>query len=448
MRQFRGFTLIETIIVVALIAGAMTVALTIWTQRAREQTADSFVAQAATEMAMLARATTSYFTTERVATLTDNVTAELPIGTLVTAGLLPANFAMRGGVIGTSVFGQQYQIRYRRLPGGSGRAPTAAFVVAELGVPQVANITRTATPNTEQGILTLKTRIAGRVAEVHNFPSGTVPRDSRVAQGGFRGFTLDLSAYLTTRPTQAIAVVLGNFAELGGSIIPPGTPENPIENAICSVLDPFDPSRRLPAGSPMFPYPCGTIEINGQPVQAYCDANIATQYMDPPLPDRVTLVRPIGLCGVGGETGPNSSFVLPGGVVVGVQLQRSPPVVTNVPDQLCPSGVRFQGGVTSRVTTSNIVVANGIPIASVVCGTTGTAFVPERCAIEEMLDVAERDRRRYLQSVDVNPQPSVRNIWIQGPDGMFDQGIRTYPRLMPAPGNRNSMAGYELVCRR
>jgi hypothetical protein len=48
----------------------------------------------------------------------------------------------------------------------------------------------------------------------------------------------------------------------------------------------------------------------------------------------------------------------------------------------------------------------------------------------------------------VNPQPSVRNIWIQGPDGMFDQDIRTYPRLMPAPGNRNSMAGYELVCRR
>lgn len=289
MQRLRGFTLIETIIVVALIAVALTISLSVLTTRGKEQQAERLVNQASTEMAMLARATTSYFTADRVATLTVNAVAELQVTTLITEGLLPANFALRGGVLGTSVFGQRYQIRFMRVAATSTTPTVAAFVVTETGVPAVASLSRAGIPNTVDGILNLKTRIAARISEEHKLSTGAIPANSRTVQGGFRGFTKDLTAFIPTVPTQALVAVLGNFSDLSSTVQLPGPPGGNSGSLQCNIINGVTGTCFRNRFGSWQSTPCWG--------QSALDAG--THYREPTLPANSVNVVRIPICGAG-----------------------------------------------------------------------------------------------------------------------------------------------------
>ena len=407
MQRLRGFTLIETIIAVALIAVALTISLSVLTTRGKEQQAERLVNQASTEMAMLARATTSYFTADRVATLTVNAVAELQVATLITEGLLPANFALRGGVLGTSVFGQRYQIRFMRVAATSTTPTVAAFVVTETGVPAVASLSRAGIPNTVDGILNLKTRIAARISEEHKLSTGAIPANSRTVQGGFRGFTKDLTAFIPTVPTQALVAVLGNFSDLSSTVQLPGPPGGNSGALQCNIMDGVAN---------------GCVRLNfGTYVSEQCWGmaafGSATHYREPTLPANAVNIVRIPICAAG------LNIVTTG--VAGVGLTATTGTrnyQVTLPACVSSNGTLFDPVTGTSSETIQALRLNDTTVFETICGASTFTRDPTTCQPFNQGTVT--DASRVIQT-----QPFVTNT-INGP--------QTYNPLAPRPGNLRS----------
>lgn len=407
MQRLRGFTLIETIIVVALIAVALTISLSVLTTRGKEQQAERLVNQASTEMAMLARATTSYFTADRVATLTVNAVAELQVTTLITEGLLPANFALRGGVLGTSVFGQRYQIRFMRVAATSTTPTVAAFVVTETGVPAVASLSRAGIPNTVDGILNLKTRIAARISEEHKLSTGAIPANSRTVQGGFRGFTKDLTAFIPTVPTQALVAVLGNFADLSSTIQLPGPPGGNSGSLQCDIMD------GVAGGCVRFSF--------GTYVSEQCwgmaAVGSATHYREPTLPSNAVNVVRIPICAGG------LNIITTGVAGVGLTATtgtRSYQVT--LPECLNSNGLRFDPVTGTSTETVQAMRLNDTTVFETICGQSLFVRNPTTCQPFNQGSLTDASRVNQTQPVSMNTI----------------NGTQTYNPLASMPGNVRS----------
>ena len=407
MQRLRGFTLIETIIVVALIAVALTITLSVLTTRGKEQQADRLVNQASTEMAMLARATTSYFTADRVATLTVNAVAELQVTTLITEGLLPANFALRGGVLGTSVFGQRYQIRFMRVAATSTTPTVAAFVVTETGVPAVASLSRAGIPNTVDGILNLKTRIAARISEEHKLSTGAIPANSRTVQGGFRGFTKDLTAFIPTVPTQALVAVLGNFADLSSTVQLPGPPGGNSGSLQCNIMDGVA---------------TGCVRLNfGTYISEQCWGmsafGSATHYREPTLPANAVNIVRIPICAGG------LNIVTTGVAGVGLTATTGTrPYQVTLPSCRDANGIDHPEVTGTSTDTIQALRLNDTTVFETVCGQSTFTRNPTTC--QPFNQGTLTDASRVIQT-----QPFSTNT-INGP--------QTYNPLAPRPGNTRS----------
>lgn len=213
-RRSRGFTLIEIMVVVALIAGVVGTILYVMTGEAKKAAGERAVAKMAEEMSQISRAVDDYYTAARISAIpSDNVVQTVTINTLVTEALLPPNFANRqaaGGVaMGVSPFGQPYAIRAVRLPGN-----ILTFVVFDTGTVMPGPITRTGYNTNTDTLTALKAQIASEISTTYQIPTGIIRQGETTARGGFNGFTLSVATYVGAPVTQPTAIVLKGFPEL------------------------------------------------------------------------------------------------------------------------------------------------------------------------------------------------------------------------------------------
>lgn len=213
-RRSRGFTLIEIMVVVAIIAGVVGTILFVMTGEAKKAAGERAVAKMAEEMSLIARAVDDYYTDARIAAISaNNVTQTVTINTLVTEALLPPNFANRqaaGGVaLGVSPFGQPYAVRAVRLPGN-----ILTFVVFDTGTVMPGPISRSGYNTNTDTLTALKAQIASEVSVKYQIPTGIIRQGETTARGGFNGFTLDVATYVGTAVTQPTAIVLKGFPQL------------------------------------------------------------------------------------------------------------------------------------------------------------------------------------------------------------------------------------------
>ncbi|MBK9496600.1 MAG: prepilin-type N-terminal cleavage/methylation domain-containing protein [Xanthomonadales bacterium] len=211
----RGFTLIEIMVVVAIISGLAGIILFYLTGEAKKASAEMAVLKMAEEMSQLSRAVDDYYTSARIAAISaDNTAQTVTVSTLITEGLLPSTFANRqgaGGVaVGTSPFGQPYAIRAIRRPGS-----ILTFVVFDSGTVMPGPITRTGYNTTTDSLTTLKGQVSSEISKHYQIPTGIIRQGETTARGGFSGFTINVSAYVgASGVTQPTAIVLKGFPEL------------------------------------------------------------------------------------------------------------------------------------------------------------------------------------------------------------------------------------------
>lgn len=248
-RRSRGFTLIEIMVVVALIAGVVGTILFVMTGELKKAAGERAVAKMAEEMSQISRAVDDYYTAARISAIpSDNVVQTVTINTLVTEALLPPNFANRqaaGGVaMGVSPFGQPYAIRAVRLPGN-----ILTFVVFDTGTVMPGPITRTGYNTNTDTLTALKAQIASEISTTYQIPTGIIRQGETTARGGFNGFTLSVATYVGAPVTQPTTIVLKGFPELeaDGS---GGDDEGSGFSGNCLVVPADDGCRHLSASGP------------------------------------------------------------------------------------------------------------------------------------------------------------------------------------------------------
>lgn len=202
----RGFTLIEAMIALAVLAAAGTLYWLYMAGAERKQAQESMAKLQAQQMAQITRAMLDYGAANK-ASWTPGSYYEVTIPTLISAGHLPANFGTYNQ-IGISPFGQNY----RAKGGRSVLAPdTIMTIVTEFGVPTSAALTRAGLSNTPVAIKALKQQIATAIFKENNMPSGVLDPTASIVQGNFSGFQFNLSAWFAeAMPNSARVAVIKN----------------------------------------------------------------------------------------------------------------------------------------------------------------------------------------------------------------------------------------------
>ncbi|MEO7326562.1 MAG: prepilin-type N-terminal cleavage/methylation domain-containing protein [Dokdonella sp.] len=220
MKQPNGFTLIELLIglAIAVVVAAAMVGLTrSWLNVSNQQQS---ITTEASELADVYTATQTYLS-RNVATIPAGTSA-ISVGTLITPGLLPARFALRNGIVGTSPWFQRYGIMVNKHADGTTRA-----LIYERLAANATRLAHTGVSASTQALTTLKTVLATRLNSDYHLPAGTLTPGSSVATGVFGSFSKDLSADISSSIGSAInqpsIAILVGFSDLsaGGSDVPP-----------------------------------------------------------------------------------------------------------------------------------------------------------------------------------------------------------------------------------
>ena len=337
----RGFSLMEMVIVVAMALVLLALAVS-WTSNAsrsarKAQESD----QLARELGMISTATRAHIAAGPDTTYPLNTNVAIPISTLTTAGLLPANFAARNGA-GTpaiSPFGQPYVVVARRIV--AGEPPTA--VVAESSYPLPEKLNKVGVESTTPDILAFKQAVAAQSGKDYKVIAASIPQTSRIATGVGNSFTKDLTAYFTAGFAQASAVSLINFKDLepGDDDVPGGGFPPPKTYTGCSVMQ-GDLSNGI------------TIWINK------CSAQSGPGGMD--MGNRIVGDRDMDPCGNGGRI-----TVLPFGGTLTSGLNTSN--LTYPDASYCPGDVDSTTGRCRKLVgyTYGIITMNSVQIASLQC---------------------------------------------------------------------------------
>lgn len=227
MRSFtvrRGFTLIETVIVITLAAAALTVALMYVSSLSRTQQREQLIEKMATEMAQIQRAMTEHMTGTVLSAVPNRTRTEVTVAQLITANRLPAGFANRDGAVGTSPFGQPYRVYVFRITGTLAAGENAlTWVVTESGTPLASRLARIGAEDTDDAVLGIKQTVAGALSKTHRLISGVVRPTTTTVSGDFNGFTKDIAYLLPAAPTAANrswVAILHGFADLSTGTVP------------------------------------------------------------------------------------------------------------------------------------------------------------------------------------------------------------------------------------
>lgn len=195
-----GFTLLEMLVVLVIVSVIAAVAFSQTRQRQASAAADTFVSLQAREMAIFGEAAQK-FAEENKASWTVGARQQITGAQLVTAGHLPATFAVRGGTAAATPIGETYRAFAikdaanvaRLVVADFGRAPTDALVrrggyqptAASLGATRLASPTRSfGQPGfagyVQSGTMTVR-GVAGAFSEVLNLYFGNAAPSMPVA---------------------------------------------------------------------------------------------------------------------------------------------------------------------------------------------------------------------------------------------------------------------------
>lgn len=223
-KQGRGFSILEMLVVVAVIAGMFVVGMTMVRQQANAALRSQMIAEEARDIAQYARALKQYIDTQ-TASLAVNTRTEIAPSTLVTQGLLPNDFATRqtptaGLQVGTSPFGQRY--RAAIIKSSADNRVRGVIYTAE--TPLWGSVTRIGLSQDNTIFYGLRRDVAAATNSTHQQPAGAMPLNSSTAFGTGNSYSMDFSAYTAgAQNTIPMTVVPVNFPEFDTSITNPPT---------------------------------------------------------------------------------------------------------------------------------------------------------------------------------------------------------------------------------
>ena len=212
--QGRGFSILELLIGVAVVAGLFAVGMTMIRQQSNAALRAQMVAEEARDIAQYARALKQYIDTQ-TASLAVNTRTEIAPATLVTQGLLPNNFATRqtptaGLQVGTSPFGQRYRAAIIR----SSADNRVRGVIYTAETPLWGTVTRIGLSQDNTIFYGLRRDVAAAANTTHQQPAGAMPLNSATAFGTGNSYSMDFSAYTAgAQNTIPMTVVPVNFPE-------------------------------------------------------------------------------------------------------------------------------------------------------------------------------------------------------------------------------------------
>lgn len=213
----QGFTLLEVLVVLALLIPIMLIAMRLLTTQSQTSSINTLITTEAQELVMLENAATQYAPTID-STWTVNTLQTVGIPAMVTAALLPQSFANRNGAVGTSPLFQTYQVTAQLLTAGG----TPQILVSLAGNPTPARLARFGLTQSAPDLQSFNQRVAQQVQALNaNVYAGVIGGGTQIVTGNYGAFNENVATLYTTAPTYPTAAVLYGFADLG-PINPPG----------------------------------------------------------------------------------------------------------------------------------------------------------------------------------------------------------------------------------
>lgn len=220
VKRISGFTIIELIITVA-IGGAVLAGLIAWWQsETRLEARDRIATIHADEMSTVARAAQRYVygegeTAGQIDTWTNGNHYNIPINTLITAGLLPTNFGHRTSVNGQSPLLQTWDIDAYKIDDEH-----APIVISERGTPNTGAMARYGMENTDAELTAYKYKVMELARERHKVVGGIVPAGSMTVEGGFKSYQKSLTNWVETNFANPSIALLVEFPDLNTTPVP------------------------------------------------------------------------------------------------------------------------------------------------------------------------------------------------------------------------------------
>ena len=175
----RGFTLLEVMIVVVMLAIGATVWAKFLQNNHEAQQRETAVDAEATDLGLLRRAVSAVVRTPPAA-WPPNVVQTINLTTLVADNGLPADFAKRNGVLGTSPLYQRYAVRAIKQTDGKARA-----VILDTGTVAPSRLDRIGIAPSAQGVQAIKEQVSVRARDKHSIVAGVLqPGATSVAGAG------------------------------------------------------------------------------------------------------------------------------------------------------------------------------------------------------------------------------------------------------------------------
>lgn len=207
-RRQGGFTLIEAMIVIAVMVAAAGVAAAWWYSEAKRQVRADVIGRQALEIAQLARAVEQYLRTSPATVPSDGTAVEVTLDVLIGAGYLPNYFATQACCgMGYSPIGQRYRV-YAARQSGAYRA-----VIVTSGAPSSAWLHRYGVVESDEGITGFQLAVMHKLRSERFLAAGIAKTGQRQVDVMLSGFNQPLSSFLPADMVAPSLVALVGFPE-------------------------------------------------------------------------------------------------------------------------------------------------------------------------------------------------------------------------------------------
>lgn len=399
----RGFTLIEMLIVVALISTAAVFIYQVARYRQQSQAADSLITLQAREMAEFARAVQS-FAADNKASWTVNARQTITPAQLITANKLTATWAQRGGTAGVTPIGETYRAFAIKDNTGVVRIVTADFGRN----PTDSLVRRTGYQSTASSLQGYKARVADQMTRDFKGYAGYVSAGSMSARGPSGTFTQDLTAYFAnSAPILPVTVELVGWPEYRR----PGDEEDgSTASQFCNIINGVAGTCVRQSFGAWASAPCWA--------QAAFDA--ATHYRDPVVPAGARNLQRVPICSGGLNiiaTGVN-------GISLTAQTGTRSYTVA-VPSCRDAWGTPFESTSVQITETVQTINLNNGPVFETICSSQFAERDPTTCAVQIRNSLSDANRVTQTTNVSYNTA----------------NGTQTFNPLSAHPSNNRSTGG-------
>lgn len=377
----RGFSLIEMLIVVALISTAAVFIYQAVRYRQQSQAADSYITLQAREMAEFARAVQG-FAAENKASWTANARQTITPAQLITANKLSNTWAQRGGTAGVTPIGETYRAFAIKDNAGVVRIVTADFGRN----PTDSLVRRTGYQSTASSLQGYKARVADQMTRDFKGYAGYVSAGSMSARGPSGAFTQDLTAYFAnSAPMLPVTVELVGWPEYRR---PGGEEEQSSVARQCFVVSGAVENNA-----------CRRNQFGWQSAQCWGQSSFdsATHYQEPTLPAGATNVTRVPMCG--------DSFQMISTGVPGIALTSGTGTTTT--REILPAcddqfGNRHVESLVTNRSTVQEIQLNNVTVFEEICGATFHSRNPSTCAVVQQNQLQPVSRVLQQAPITIN----------------------------------------------